>query len=76
MDSAVQCLLSGSHDGPHFGLLDSLEYGLALWARWLRGAVDSLELYDCAESGPAPGPPGCCLFAGHVGRHTWEEPRW
>ncbi|KOT87741.1 hypothetical protein ADK70_19255 [Streptomyces rimosus subsp. pseudoverticillatus] len=76
VDGAVQCLLFGPHEGIHFGFLDSLERGQALWATWLRSGTKLLELPDCTETGPGPDPAGCCLFAGHVERHTWEVPRW
>ncbi len=74
VDSAVQCLLFGRHAGRHFGFLDSLEHGLGLWIGWLEAEPELVDLPDCSETGPEPDPAGCCLFVGHVERHTWEAP--
>ncbi|MFI0264417.1 hypothetical protein ACH4OW_36110 [Streptomyces sp. NPDC017056] len=76
VDASVQCLLFDGHEGQHFGLVDSLEYGPALWARWLEASAELVELPDCAETGPPPDPAGCCLFTGHAERHTWEASCW
>ncbi|MFH8684447.1 hypothetical protein [Streptomyces lydicus] len=74
VDRAVQCQLASHDDGGHCGLLDDLgEYGTALWLRWLgRTEVELVVLPDCPVVAPGPDGEGCCLFAGHTGRHTWE----
>ncbi len=74
VDSAVQCQLSAHEDGEHFGLLDDVEYGTALWLRW-RGttAMALVVLADCPVVGPGADGEGCCLFAGHTEQHTWQD---
>ncbi|WP_433856796.1 hypothetical protein [Streptomyces kronopolitis] len=74
VDSTVRCQLSAHGDGEHYGLLDDdLECGTALWLRWGGTGVALVVLPDCPVSGPGPDGEGCCLFADHVERHTWEE---
>ncbi|MFJ8394988.1 hypothetical protein [Streptomyces sp. NPDC094144] len=74
VDRAVQCQLS-AHEGEHFGLLiDVGTYGTALWLRWY--GADEAELFvlpDCPVAAPEHDGEGCCLFAGHVEQHTWED---
>ncbi|MFJ6786232.1 hypothetical protein [Streptomyces angustmyceticus] len=75
VDRAVQCQLSAHDDGEHYGLLAEVgEYGAALWLRW-RGttAVGLGVLPDCPVVAPGSDGDGCCLFAGHTERHTWED---
>ncbi|MEU5020710.1 hypothetical protein ACWDBF_33265 [Streptomyces angustmyceticus] len=60
-------------DGEHYGLLDDLEYGTALWFRWGGAHVDLVVLPDCPVTGPGPDREGCCLFADHSEQHTWED---
>ncbi|MCP9987588.1 hypothetical protein LUX01_13715 [Streptomyces sudanensis] len=74
VDSAVQCQLTAHDDGVHYGLLDDPEYGTALWLRWNgKGGVEVVVLPDCPAIGPGSDGEGCCLFAGHAERHTWED---
>ncbi|MET9347074.1 ATP-binding protein [Streptomyces termitum] len=75
IDRAVQCQLSAHDGGDHFGLLsDSAAYGTALWLRWCgAGGAALVVLPDCPVAAPGPGGEGCCLFAGHAERHTWEN---
>ncbi|ARH91748.1 MULTISPECIES: hypothetical protein [Streptomyces] len=75
VDRAVQCQLAPHDDGEHHGLLggDLDEYGTALWLRWRGGTeVELVVLPDCPVVAPGPDGEGCCLFAGHAGRHTWD----
>ncbi|MDN3296862.1 hypothetical protein QWM81_23000 [Streptomyces ficellus] len=74
IDRAVQCQLSAHHDGEHSGLLtDAGAYGTAVWLRW-HGTTEGqlVVLPDCPVSAPGPDGEGCCLFADHAKRHTWE----
>ncbi|WP_432145084.1 hypothetical protein [Streptomyces sp. bgisy084] len=73
IDSAVQCQLCAHEDGQHYGFLDDLEYGTALWFRWGGSVVELVVLPDCPVAGQGPDKEGCCLFADHAERHTWEE---
>ncbi|WP_189820937.1 hypothetical protein [Streptomyces finlayi] len=73
-DGWVRCDLSEHEEGEHFGLIDSLHRGYALWAKWADAEVELAELGDCDVTQPAPARDGCCLFAGHGGGHTWESP--
>ncbi|MGY5124856.1 hypothetical protein [Streptomyces nigrescens] len=73
VDSVVQCQLSAHKDGEHYGFLDDLEYGTALWFRWGGAGVDLLVLPDCPVAGQGPDREGCCLFADHAEQHTWED---
>ncbi|MDQ0934513.1 hypothetical protein [Streptomyces turgidiscabies] len=75
VDRAVQCQLSAHDDGEHYGLLDDVgEYGTALWLRWLgRAEVELVVLPDCPVVAPGLDGEGCCLFADHTERHTWED---
>ncbi|MGW7492177.1 hypothetical protein [Streptomyces sp. NPDC054786] len=72
-DSVVQCQLSAHEDGEHYGLLDDLEYGTALWFLWCGTDMDLVVLPDCPVAGPGPDREGCCLFADHAEQHTWED---
>lgn len=72
LDRAVQCQLSTHDAGEHYGLLDDLEYGTALWLRWDGTGVELVVLPDCPMVGPGPDREGCCLFAGHPEQHTWQ----
>ncbi|WP_440578895.1 hypothetical protein [Streptomyces sp. AC154] len=75
VDRAVQCQLSAHDKGEHFGLLtDACAYGTALWLRW-HGTDEAglVVLPDCAVAAPVPDGDGCCLFADHAKRHTWED---
>ncbi|WP_037801399.1 hypothetical protein [Streptomyces sp. LaPpAH-108] len=74
-DSAVQCQLATHDDGEHYGLLHDVgEYGFALWLRWCGSTdVESVALPDCPAIAPGPDGEGCCLFVGHIERHTWED---
>ncbi|MEW1753280.1 hypothetical protein [Streptomyces angustmyceticus] len=60
-------------DSEHYGLLDDLEYGTALWFRWGGTHADLVVLPDCPVTGPGPDREGCCLFADHTEQHTWED---
>ncbi|GAA3492510.1 hypothetical protein [Streptomyces cremeus] len=71
-DGWVRCDLAAHEDGDHFGLVDSLHRGHALWAKWGDGDVELVEQPDCDVAQPAPARDGCCLFARHQGGHTWE----
>lgn len=78
LDRAVQCHLSAHEGDEHFGLLAELgQYGTALWLRWHGSDVDVAVLPDCpvigTGSGSGSGGDACCLFAGHVERHGWED---
>ncbi|MFB7518354.1 hypothetical protein [Streptomyces sp. NPDC056144] len=75
IDSAVQCQLSTHDESDHFGLLtDSGAYGTALWLRWHGPDVAELvTLPDCPVAAPGSDGEGCCLFADHIARHTWED---
>lgn len=75
VDSAVQCQLSAHAEGAHYGFAGDLgEYGTAQWVRWTEmTAVDLVVLRDCPAIAPGPDGDACCLFADHVGRHTWED---
>ncbi|MFE1171604.1 hypothetical protein [Streptomyces sp. NPDC058773] len=74
VDSTVQCQLCAHEDSQHYGLLDDLEYGTALWFRWGAAGTELAVLADCpVPDAQGPGREGCCLFAGHAGQHTWEE---
>ncbi|MFH9611594.1 hypothetical protein [Streptomyces sp. NPDC017448] len=75
IDRAVQCQLSAHGEGEHFGLLtDDGVYGTALWLRWHgTGETALVVLPDCPVTAPGPDGEGCCLFAGHVKQHTWED---
>ncbi|MGW7363876.1 hypothetical protein ACWGI8_10695 [Streptomyces sp. NPDC054841] len=73
VDSAVQCQLSAHEDGEHYGLLDDLDYGTALWLRWHEAELGLVVLPDCPAVAPGPDGEGCCLFAGHTEQHTWED---
>lgn len=75
VDSAVQCQLSAHSGGRHYGLLDDVAYGTAMWLRWYETSVDLAVLPDCPAVAPGPDGDGCCLFAGHAGQHTWAEVR-
>ncbi|WP_432094039.1 hypothetical protein [Streptomyces sp. bgisy100] len=74
VDSAVQCQLSAHVGGEHFGFLDDVEHGTALWLRW-RGTTEValVVLSDCPVAGPGPDKEGCCLFADHSEQHTWQD---
>ncbi|MFD4988842.1 hypothetical protein ACFWMQ_14720 [Streptomyces sp. NPDC058372] len=75
VDAAVRCQLAASHEGrEHYGFLDEADRGAALWLRW--SGADQVALIahpDCPDTGPLPCGDACCLFAGHPGRHTWED---
>ncbi|WTG62073.1 hypothetical protein OH797_18625 [Streptomyces anulatus] len=76
LDRAVQCHLSAHEGDEHYGLLAELgQYGTALWLRWHGSDVDVAVLPDCPVIGTGSGSGGdaCCLFAGHVERHSWED---
>ncbi len=72
LDRVVQCRLSKHDAGEHYGLLDDLEYGTALWLRWDETDVELVVLPDCPMVGPSPVREGCCLFADHAEQHTWQ----
>ncbi|WUX30708.1 hypothetical protein OG367_19485 [Streptomyces anulatus] len=76
LDRAVRCHLSAHGGDEHHGLLAELDrYGTALWLRWHGSDVDLAVLPDCPVIGTGSGSGGdaCCLFAGHVERHSWEN---
>ncbi|MFJ9470431.1 hypothetical protein [Streptomyces caniferus] len=73
VDTAIQCQLCAHESGEHYGLLDDLEYGTALWFRWGGADEELVVLQDCPVAGQGPDGEGCCLFAGHAGQHTWED---
>jgi hypothetical protein len=66
------CSLQDRHDGAHHGLvlnLRGLEAG-AVWAVWSSGGAPHLvALPDCPG---ANGDDGCCLYATHPARHSFE----
>ncbi|MFJ6145984.1 hypothetical protein ACIQH7_20525 [Streptomyces anulatus] len=71
--------MSAHEGGEHYALLAELDqYGTALWLRWHGSDVAVAVLPDCpvtgSGSGSGSGSSGdaCCLFAGHVERHSWE----
>lgn len=69
-----QCQLPVHEGSDHYGFLDDLEYGTALWLRWDgRTEVRLVVLPDCTVVGPRPDEEGCCLFADHAEAHTWED---
>lgn len=77
LDRAVRCHLSAHEGDEHYGLLAELDqYGTALWLRWHGSDVDVAVLPDCPVTGSGSGSgssgDACCLFAGHVERHSWE----
>lgn len=73
VDRAVQCQLSTHDDDRHYGFLDDLSYGTALWLWWHGAGVGLAVLSDCSTADLRPGGEGCGLFAGHTEQHTWEE---
>ncbi|WP_329128394.1 hypothetical protein OG727_23055 [Streptomyces caniferus] len=73
VDGGVQCQLCAHEDGAHYGLLDDLEYGTALWFRWGGADAELVVLPDCPVAGQGPDGEGCCLFADHPEQHTWED---
>ncbi|WP_223774229.1 hypothetical protein [Streptomyces sp. 135] len=74
IDSAVQCQLPVHEGSDHYGFLDDLEYGTALWLRWCgTREVRLVVLPDCPVIGPRPDEEGCFLFADHAEQHTWED---
>ncbi len=73
VDSAVQCQLCTHREGQHYGFLDDLEYGTALWFRWDGSDVELVVLPDCPVAAQEPDREGCCLFADHAEQHTWED---
>lgn len=73
VDSAVQCQLSAHGGGEHYGLLDDLEYGTALWFRWRGADAELVVLPDCRVADQGTDREACCLFADHAEQHTWEE---
>ncbi|WP_308101093.1 hypothetical protein [Streptomyces sp. S07_1.15] len=72
----MRCQLSTHHGGAHYGLIHDLgAYGTALWLRWHgRAEVESKVLPDCPVVAQEADGEGCCLFIGHAGQHTWEDP--
>ncbi|MER7912571.1 hypothetical protein [Streptomyces sp. NPDC096068] len=73
----MQCQLSAHDDAEHYGLLsDAGPYGTALWLRW-SGSTEAgpATLPDCPVASSGRDPEGCCLFAGHPERHTWQDAR-
>ncbi|WP_405193580.1 hypothetical protein [Streptomyces anulatus] len=76
LDRAVQCHLSAHEGDEHYGLLAELgQYGAALWLRWHWSDVNVAVLPDSPVigTGSDSGGDACCLFAGHVERHSWED---
>lgn len=80
LDRAVRCHLSAHGGDEHHGLLAEIDqYGTALWLRWHGPDVDLAVLPDCPVTGTGSGSgvgsdgDACCLFAGHVERHSWED---
>ncbi|MFI5802655.1 hypothetical protein [Streptomyces sp. NPDC051561] len=71
-DGWVRCDLAPHEYGTHFGLIDSLHYGHALWAKRTEEDAELVELRVCDAARPSPSRDACCLFADHDGRHTWE----
>ncbi|NEC63686.1 hypothetical protein G3I41_03360 [Streptomyces sp. SID9727] len=73
VDAAVQCQLTGHTSGPHYALLDEAGPATALWLRWHNAEVGFSVLPDCPSTAPGHDGDACCLFAGHAGRHMWNE---
>ncbi|MFJ3188271.1 hypothetical protein [Streptomyces halstedii] len=73
VDSAVRCQLSAHDTGEHYGLLDDLEYGTALWLHWCETDVALAVLPDCPTVGAGPDREGCRLFLDHAERHAWVD---
>ncbi|CAM5243888.1 hypothetical protein NEH83_19225 [Streptomyces sp. JUS-F4] len=75
LDRVVPCHLPTHEADDHHGLLTELdEYGAALWLRWRGEAdVELAVLPDCPAVRTGLDGDGCCLFAGHVEQHTWED---
>lgn len=75
LDRAVQCHLSIHEGDEHYGFLTELDgYGIALWLRWCgEDKVEAVTLPDCPTLSTGANRDGCCLFAGHVQHHTWED---
>ncbi|MGN4160951.1 hypothetical protein ACRWOO_14965 [Streptomyces sp. NEAU-PBA10] len=46
----------------------------ALGLRWTGADQVALAAHtDCPDTGPPPHGDACYLFAGHPGRHTWQD---
>ncbi|MEU4151561.1 hypothetical protein [Streptomyces sp. NPDC026659] len=75
VDRAVQCQLSEHRIGDHYGFLDDAAYATASWLRWAGSEATQAVLADCPVRSAGGHEESCCLFAGHGGRHTWEEGR-
>ncbi|MFE1819667.1 hypothetical protein ACFW9S_11765 [Streptomyces anulatus] len=73
LDRAVQCHLSAHEGDQHYGLLAELgQYGTALWLRW-HGPPEPIPITGQSGSTATSTSDACCLLAGHVERHSWEE---